>query len=1190
MKKKKRWLSLLMAAVMALTSCTVALTAFAAATDVEKVTEMLRGVTTVDKLTPTVAAAYKALTDGEKNGIEPMLLKNLYYAASNKYGTQEEMTAALGALTPEMQEGIALGQVVQNKQKLVYTYNGAEKAYAAGNTNGFTGILFSGNKAVKIHNPASSTSAKLTQITPAEQIAVYEALMAAWNGASEKARAFADFGGYAAGDTVLAAGDFNEPFTCASSLIIFIIAGTYNKKIVLDTSVMTQEQLEAFVGGLKWSSIAKGYIDWLGSMISIFDNFLAETISSSQYITKYDELMKAMPAVTWNNYNELLWFGEWNNIDGVDTWVPSAKYPEAIMGPITNEYNKIQGVKAYAEKLMGITLPESPNAAFNVTVLEAKETYKNLGSKYQKVLRTEYPDAFAKYVEVLCMEYDMSQTEGFHDVDAFVPQTSDYKLAKPYGAIISDTLIPSIQTILGTGELKPIVYKLLFTNNMVNQLLPTLANLSASMLAPGQTTPAQLFGPGGLFDPDVNTATAAYRDQMLFLGKCATWDDVPADLNWNVTTGDYDSFMDALTVLTAPIATMAGILLGNVGDTLGGYGIYERTIIPLMEALGAKNIMSSTEYTVRVANYQGDVTNTLRIIIDQLFDEVINPLLENPVDYLSKNLPNFLYHMQDGCIIDGLVEALTALNSDGSMTSIIDMVKSMGNLDGLLDMVNSLLAPMGITLNKADIIAIASMGKAEEVPTASVRYSTTVRVIGDAESVIRQLGKIVEPILLNLLGGIGVNFTPKAEFVKVEAPAYPHNGKMDKKVMLAMVGGFDSLLGSFVNLKDTINGLCTPENAANIITGLYGLIGTLDLASLGITLPVTPADVAKAMHEDKYADLRADLKVVGNTWSNVGLVIKNGDSVVYQTNMGFKAGERDAFINCIVASLRPLVQMMADANLLTNTKDSLGLYETLIIPLFEAIGLTPAVDSTAYTENYRKLALKEDKGAACDYLVKTILSPVIGLLDDLVAAPLNTLLNVLPNLAYAIQYSTELAFVGNLLDANGGLAGIVNGLIGGLLPGFELPAIPLDALASCGTMVEKTSKSIEGQKYTAVAADKADAFVTVYYYLYDTVNYKDNLKTLKTLISDMEDLDPALKGVIDNILNDVFTATKEESLCKLGGLLASDVWECPDAAGNDGKKTPGTGDSSISAIAVMSVMLTAGAAIVLLRRKKQTEI
>lgn len=1212
MKKIKKHLSLFLAMVMALSVCTVGFTAFAKDADVESIEKSITSLQKPMDVTVDLIKEYRELTVEKKNSIEPPLLYKIYNytlnyfaettgsAASSCKSMVTNKATGLGAFTPNMTAAMKLGLAL----------------------GGF-GMLTSpvdadGNKQPTFipYNMDLSTEKGMKEL---------ELCKIAWKNASPWTQAIANFQKYVSasffGDLPLRAG-VDEAFLLFEYLLF-----------AKDASVTTEQKLNYFLNDVKVSKEEKDYLKSVSVVANDYNSFVEGGMTVDAFYSKY----KAFSEASITN-SATVSFDERITIFSLSSATTSQFYaPSQVITMMVTKVaetkivvDKIDKMNAFCDKVTAVDLSKGQSSELNAIIASLKTEASKLDVGYDLAkIRQDNPTVFQKYTQILNMVCDDLTVKGESLHKGFEQEFVDYQMGKPYGAIITDTLIPSLDTILakllpaiaGGNTLRTVVEKAVFTNANAGALIILLAGIVEGNTP--ETIAANFEGYG-------KTEIANN------LKKYATFADIPADFDWGVERGDYRSFFETITI--GSILIVLGYLMPNVlkfDNTTNELTqvtpmMYERVVVPLMEAIGAENVMSSMEFTLKMQELAGNDSkpeleawmDSAMLLFDEVYLKVIVPILENPVDFLSKNLPNFIYHLEDGCVFDAVKELLKEL---GSMLGDMSAIEKYLSIEGIFEALAPVLESAGIKIDSADILKFARLGKANEVPTVKNNFKTTIRVEGDRQSVVGQLAKILEPIALNLLGGLGVDFKPKGEFVKLETPAYPHNGKMDKKVMATMIAGIDGLIGGLVNINDLINkGLCTNAMAGTIIKGLYGALDSIDIGSLGLGIELSfpsPNDIAAMLPEKKFAALAEELNMKSNDWADIAFTIMNGNEVINQVDMGFKDGDRDGFVATIVASLRPLIKLLNDANLIINStvagKQAYGLYETLIIPVFEAIGLTPAATSAVYTSNFIQLmkkvptladdATKEQKKAALeksvvayDYLANTILSPVLGLLKELAAAPLDTLLRVLPNLAYAIQHNPTLAFVGNLLSKGTGtidLAGMLNGLIGSLLPGFELPKLDLNSIASCGKLTEIASKSATDKTVKVIIANKEDAFVTVFYYLYDAINYKDNLKAIKALIGDIQGMDPTLSGLADSLLNQVFTASKEESLCLLGTILAADVWECPDpkeggaGAGTGtgtGSKTPGTGDSVTIATGAFLVMLTtAGIAIVLLRKKQK---
>lgn len=143
------------------------------------------------------------------------------------------------------------------------------------------------------------------------------------------------------------------------------------------------------------------------------------------------------------------------------------------------------------------------------------------------------------------------------------------------------------------------------------------------------------------------------------------------------------------------------------------------------------------------------------------------------------------------------------------------------------------------------------------------------------------------------------------------------------------------------------------------------------------------------------------------------IVVPTGDRPL---DWGFEDGDRAAWLDNLVALLSPFADILqvilADRNLnLINLIDIPGYagYQYSIIPLLEALGCDNIKTYAQY-----KAALSNPITGPIDtfYL---ILNPLIGLFDRIMADPMRTILNILPNLMYFISIGGLNVVINNLL-------------------------------------------------------------------------------------------------------------------------------------------------------------------------------
>lgn len=248
-------------------------------------------------------------------------------------------------------------------------------------------------------------------------------------------------------------------------------------------------------------------------------------------------------------------------------------------------------------------------------------------------------------------------------------------------------------------------------------------------------------------------------------------------------------------------------------------------------------------------------------------------------------------------------------------------------------------------------------------------------------------------------------------------------------------------------------------------------------------------------------------------------------------------------------------------------------YESAIIPVLEAFMCKNIKTYDQYVADYKK---------ASDNLLVDILTPLFGLVNDVIAAPATTLTSVLPNVAYFIDNNGLAQVVGNLLaplTSKDGIIGkldgvginvdqiitliagkplgdiitdalglnvsltmnladlstcniqdiilpIVKNLLGGM--GIKLPDFTFAEIASHGTIetVASKAKNSNGKYLTKrVVANKGEVLVAVLRYVADAL-----IKNASFINNALRGIDAIKKNsTIKDILNSVFASIRSAS-------------------------------------------------------------
>ncbi len=389
----------------------------------------------------------------------------------------------------------------------------------------------------------------------------------------------------------------------------------------------------------------------------------------------------------------------------------------------------------------------------------------------------------------------------------------------------------------------------------------------------------------------------------------------------------------------------------------------------------------------------------------------------------------------------------------------------------------------------------------------------------------------------------------------------------------------DGLLSTFginFNLESLISENLYSASIINMILDLYATLShnTTELVSVSgvsltlgtiIEMVITPEDLAEALPEDKYSSIVEQINAVAVTADDpedTNELDKIAEIDFTAEDWGFTEGDKDGFIDALLAVLRPVTQLLApDAAisfriLIITVSIEIGLnmfgyivgddgeyipgiYENLL-QLFEQLGLNDLPTAEEYEANYYAVREEEGEAVAADEFLRPIIESLFtNIIDPLCESPVNTLIDVLPRLAYIIDEDRLNTYIQNVINAQGGEAVYVKVLgatvytvdlsslsidlstdaINDLIPdtidvgsligdGTELVLnigdIPWSELADCVTLSAVPSSTIY-HEYTLLRTGETDSCLsTIMYWLYDVVFADaDTYATVKNLILDL---------------------------------------------------------------------------------------
>ncbi len=456
-----------------------------------------------------------------------------------------------------------------------------------------------------------------------------------------------------------------------------------------------------------------------------------------------------------------------------------------------------------------------------------------------------------------------------------------------------------------------------------------------------------------------------------------------------------------------------GLSISHIGDFLKKY-VGSDNIVPLINSL-----LESTGITLPEINWfmlasRGTVKDAnsavkcigQRIVVDGDTNKVIISLLRYVLNAVLSN----------GDAIKGLL----GNSYTGTLKEILDMVFNL-DADNLLSVVFTVV---NVTQSPAEVFWCYEHYKELH---AKFTYPAGISA-ADADDAVKQLDNAVSSVF-------------------------------------ALLAGLDVVDAS--DLSGLVNDLLfTNEMVTKLATALYGALNSKTVAPylemLGIQ--VTPKGVAKLLTDKSY----------GATYSSAAkaLAAQSDWKNVKNVNWGFTNGSAKAeqgFINAVVAVLRPLLDILAPflngsglelgemlygvvtgldiatgdkskgETLVTlkngllkiktqsNGKYSTALsldftnletlkklnlygsngYENAIVPLLDAFQVEDIKTYDEYVKDCKK---------AKDNVLLDVLNPVMSFVDDVLAAPFDTITGVLPNIAYFIDNSGITQLLDNLLS------------------------------------------------------------------------------------------------------------------------------------------------------------------------------
>lgn len=642
---------------------------------------------------------------------------------------------------------------------------------------------------------------------------------------------------------------------------------------------------------------------------------------------------------------------------------------------------------------------------------------------------------------------------------------------------------------------------------------------------------------------DVAAALADYPSVSEAIAKASDWSTVDlTGAKWGVS--DKNGFATAVGKAFSPFNDLLYTLLCSGSYSLSGIisikgdDGYTNAIVPMLQSLKCKNIMSSADFKAQADKDKSNMVKNILLPVLTVLEDGFN----TPADTFTDVLPSFAYFVESG-EMDACMDKLLSPITSNPLFQIASFLKIF-DLEALEFDINALMQDAGegsfkmAPLDFARLAACGNYADGQFVSDKGRAYVEVLRWLVDSLKLNKDTlpdlvkgegtGMQLSPDMLSgmmdkdtevIVKTIILLFNP-AEPGAAQGFEYPaitpahiqYTPNLTVKDYERVLNEIDPLLdefvkegGSYKSVESLLaSAIYSGKNITALLKGIYGSFEKEGIADILVMMgiDITPKGIAASLGESNYATAANALRKAGK-WADVS------DNLYW----GFSDGSRVGFENALIAVMKPVYPvlrvLLADKDLtLLNSITLKGAdgYNTAIIPLLEALGCKASSIKT-YSEYL--------KTADSDGVLRAITTPVFDMLDDLFKAPVSTLTRVLPNIVYFMDSGSFEKTINNLLIPltafTENLSGVIelnldtsslsefdlNGLLGSLLEnsGIKIAEFDLKTLSNIGTLTEKISKrTLDGKnvKYSYVEADRTGVLMTFLRVLAKTIKMPGN--------------------------------------------------------------------------------------------------
>lgn len=694
------------------------------------------------------------------------------------------------------------------------------------------------------------------------------------------------------------------------------------------------------------------------------------------------------------------------------------------------------------------------------------------------------------------------------------------------------------------------------------------------------------------------------------------WDAYDTSVTWHVTDRESFVYaasiaLGGLQTALWPLLTnqtYEGTAAGIVDITIPGVSMYNNDILPLLELLGCENVMPTDQYNTLRWSYE-----LLPPILNPLLD-FVEKLADAPISTLLDLLPKLAYVMEFDMITNHIKDInvsirayalfgavnLDILETALGSNNLYDLITSLApdldlsilsDVNALISMVLGLVAPdANLVLPTIDQAYLASLGTLNTGVASGRTGGTRTEYVSDKPAVLLAILRYVLPMvgdqdfmdsLLALIGTItgseivlsddimtileGIGGNPDGVicaltelFVPQEYAAQKYNYKyapasVDEEGNPLPINTVEY---SENWTKDEAQYIA--DNLDEFVDNMMTILGGADMPGLGDMIRSYIADefYTNEMINTLVITIRDAINSIGIDLSPilalVDVDLSSWNDVTESTNWGVVPGDSVTFASGLSQALSPLTPLLSflltgqDISVLgTITANGYNGYQNGIVPLLENLGC-----NTAYIHTYEEYVARVNQDPS--RALNDILTPILNLVDRIYQNPIDTIIDILPNLLYfidcgglqvAVENTLQSAFV--LLDTvrpvynisfdlNLNLQQIIVDLlanleVGGQKLNLKIPFLNDLSLLMVGTVTEYDSKSGLDPTYMLMNTDKADFVTVLLRNVVDLIFYEENQKVITDLIANQAGLDQETADSLLEIFNTFATMYKEDN-------------------------------------------------------------